>query len=77
MSLLPNCKVLHVLSRICYFRLFLGFWLSSVLLPGDLLPGVLMPVVLLLGDILPVVILPVVLLPSFYCLATFELYCDR
>jgi hypothetical protein len=35
--LLPNCKVLHVLLRIFYFQLFLGFWLSSVLLPGVIL----------------------------------------
>ena len=26
-----------------YFQLFLGFWLSSVILPGDILPCIILP----------------------------------
>ena len=43
---------------------FLVFRLSSVLLPGDILSGVLLPDVLLPGDLLSGVLLPDVLLPS-------------
>jgi hypothetical protein len=38
---LDTVIVLHVLLSMFYFQLFLGFLLSSVLLPGAILPGYL------------------------------------